>query len=77
MAKFPSVEWVKEYSQKLNENKSYEEAARTWEGDFLFIITPDEGLDRLDELVDKARESACSTTSCRVPVEDDYRRLFQ
>jgi alcohol dehydrogenase class IV len=31
---------------------------------------------RLDELVDRARESACSTTSCRVPVEDDHRRLF-
>jgi hypothetical protein len=46
MARFPSIEWVKEYSQKLNESKSYEEAARTWEGDFLFVVTPDEGLDK-------------------------------
>ncbi len=46
MARFPSDEWVTEYAQKLNENKNYEEAARTWEGDFLFVVTPDEGLDR-------------------------------
>jgi putative sterol carrier protein len=46
MTKFPSDEWVKEFAQKLNENKSYEEAAKTWEGDFLFVVTPDEGLDR-------------------------------
>jgi alcohol dehydrogenase class IV len=40
-------------------------------------ITDKDFAARLDELVEKATESACSTTSCRVPVEDDYRRLFQ
>ncbi len=43
---FPSDEWVKEFCRKLNENKAYEEAAKNWEGDFLFIVTPDEELDR-------------------------------
>ncbi len=46
MAKFPSDEWVKEFCKTLNQNKAYEEAAKTWEGDFLFIITPDEDLDK-------------------------------
>jgi len=44
--KFPSPEWIKEFHKILNENKAYQEAAKNWEGDFLFIITPDEGLDR-------------------------------
>jgi len=43
---FPSDKWVKEFCRKLNENKTYEEAAKNWEGDFLFIITPDGSLDR-------------------------------
>ena len=38
MAKFPSEEWIKLYMEQLNANKSYEEAAKTWEGDFLFVV---------------------------------------
>jgi putative sterol carrier protein len=41
LAKFPSEEWAKIYMQQLNANKSYEDAAKTWEGDFLFIIQAD------------------------------------
>ena len=41
MAKFPSEEWVKLYMEQLNVNKNYEEAAKTWEGDFLFVIQAD------------------------------------
>ncbi len=44
--KFPSEEWIKAFKEELNKNKAYEEAAKDWEGDFLFIITPDEGLDK-------------------------------
>ncbi len=46
MVKFPSEEWIKAFKEELNKNKAYEEAAKDWEGDFLFIVTPDEGLDR-------------------------------
>ncbi len=42
--KFPSEEWIKAYKDELNKNTAYEEAAKDWEGDFLFIITPGEGL---------------------------------
>jgi putative sterol carrier protein len=44
MVKFPSDEWIKIFKEKLNESKTYEEVAKEWEGDFLFIITPDEEL---------------------------------
>jgi putative sterol carrier protein len=44
--KFPGEEWIKAYKEELNKNEAYAEAAKDWEGDFLFIVTPDEGLDR-------------------------------
>jgi len=44
--KFPSEEWIKAFRDEINKNKAYEEAAKDWEGDFLFIATPDEGLDK-------------------------------
>jgi putative sterol carrier protein len=46
MIRFPSDEWVRRFKEELNKNKAYEDAAKTWEGDFLFIITPDDGLKR-------------------------------
>ena len=44
MVRFPSDEWIKIFKEELNKSKSYEEVAKTWEGDFLFVITPDEEL---------------------------------
>jgi len=41
MVRFPSDEWIKIFKEKLNNNKVYEEVAKDWEGDFLFVITPD------------------------------------
>lgn len=40
MVKFGDPEWVESFVTTLNKNKAYEEAAETWEGDFLFIIWP-------------------------------------
>ncbi|MHA1340458.1 MAG: SCP2 sterol-binding domain-containing protein [Promethearchaeota archaeon] len=42
---FGTEEWLKVYVEKLNQNKKYEDAAKTWEGDFLFIIEPAGNLD--------------------------------
>lgn len=39
---FPSEEWAQANVEKINSNESYETAAATWEGDFLFVIEPDE-----------------------------------
>jgi putative sterol carrier protein len=41
--KFPSDEWIKELSTRLNASESYERSARDWEGDFIFVVEPDEG----------------------------------
>jgi putative sterol carrier protein len=42
LVKFLSDEWVKCFKDKVNKNKTYEESAKNWEGDFLFVISPDE-----------------------------------
>jgi putative sterol carrier protein len=44
MAKFPSEEWVAEFKNQINANPAYREAAKTWEGDFYFIVEPEGGL---------------------------------
>lgn len=38
---YPSDEWVAKYMELLNKNDRYEDAAKTWEGDFVFEITAD------------------------------------
>jgi putative sterol carrier protein len=40
---FPTLEWAKAFKDKLNsdEGKEWQEAAKDWEGDFLFVIKPD------------------------------------
>ncbi|MHA1791049.1 MAG: SCP2 sterol-binding domain-containing protein [Promethearchaeota archaeon] len=35
---FMSEDWIKAYVDALNSNKAYEEAAKTWEGDFHFVV---------------------------------------
>ena len=44
MAKFPSEDWIKLFKDAVNSNAAYEDAARTWEGDFLFVVQPDSNL---------------------------------
>ena len=39
---FPSDAWIKELSHQLNESASYARSARDWEGDFIFVVEPDE-----------------------------------
>jgi putative sterol carrier protein len=38
---FPSAEWIEKYMELLNKNAAYEDAAKTWEGDFVFEVTVD------------------------------------
>ncbi len=44
MAEFPSQEWIEGFMEVLNENEAYEDAAKDWEGDFLFVCTPEGNL---------------------------------
>ena len=41
---FPSEEWLIALVDILNSNQEYQEAAKNWEGDFYFIIEPEDGL---------------------------------
>jgi putative sterol carrier protein len=40
MAKYLSQEWCDLYKEEINKSAAYEEAAKTWEGDFYFITEP-------------------------------------
>jgi putative sterol carrier protein len=51
MAKFGTPEWLDAYVKTLNANKAYQDAAATWEGDFLFIVHADPAADIKQELV--------------------------
>jgi len=39
---FPSAEWVQALQQELNTSPAYADAAKHWEGDFYFVIEPDQ-----------------------------------
>ncbi len=40
MAKFFSQEWCDLYKNEINSSVDYEKSAKTWEGDFFFIMEP-------------------------------------
>jgi putative sterol carrier protein len=40
--KFPSDAWIKQLSQQLNSSEAYEKSAKDWEGDFVFVVEPDD-----------------------------------
>jgi putative sterol carrier protein len=44
LAVFPSKEWITLFKDSVNANAAYEDAAKTWEGDFLFVVHPDSAL---------------------------------
>jgi putative sterol carrier protein len=44
MPQFPSDEWIKALMDKVNESEAYRQAAKTWEGDFYFVVNASPGL---------------------------------
>jgi putative sterol carrier protein len=38
MLRFASDEWAKAFMEQINDSEAYADAAKTWEGDFFFII---------------------------------------
>lgn len=41
---FLSDAWIKKLKEELNQNEDYQRSARDWEGDFIFVIEPDDEL---------------------------------
>jgi len=76
-----SDEWVKEYIRLLNESKEYEEAAKDWEGDFLFVVEPDEGLEKplyayIDLYHGKARDGYVVDDPSKVSAAFEFRGKY-
>jgi putative sterol carrier protein len=42
--KFPSDTWIKALREELNASESYQRSAKDWEGDFIFVVEPDDAL---------------------------------
>jgi putative sterol carrier protein len=43
--RFPSDEYVQAVMDVLNNDQQYAEVARNWEGDILFVVEPDKGVE--------------------------------
>ena len=41
MTKFLSDEWARAFMDEMNQSRAFAEAAKTWEGDFLFVMEPE------------------------------------
>lgn len=41
MPVFPSNEWLQAFKETVNRSEAYARAAKNWEGDFYFIVTPE------------------------------------
>ncbi len=39
--KFATDEWIKALADELNKSEAYAEAAKTWEGDFYWVVEPE------------------------------------
>lgn len=39
---FPSDAWINKLREELNKNEAYMRAAKDWEGNFIFIVEPDQ-----------------------------------
>lgn len=44
MPKFATDQWLQSLKEELNQSEAYARAAKDWEGDFYFVITPADGL---------------------------------
>lgn len=48
---FPSEEWIQALRDLLNASESYQRSAKDWEGDFIFVVEPDEVYPNTDYLL--------------------------
>lgn len=72
---FPSDAWIKELSKRLNESDSYARSARDWEGDFIFVVEPDETYDETAYLF-LGLYHGKSTDAARIEREDERDAEF-
>lgn len=85
---FPGPEWLEQFKNELNRSEAYASAAKSWEGDFHFIVKPGDGLKApvkfyLDLWHGKCREAHIVTGTERKRSEftitgslDTYRQII-
>ena len=72
--RFPSDAWIKALMEELNKSAAYAEAAKTWEGDFYFVVDPGGSLTKttllyMDLWHGKCREAfEVTDESAKIPV---------
>jgi putative sterol carrier protein len=86
---FPSPEWTAQLQTVVNNDQAYAQSAKTWEGDFYFIIEPGPGIKQpvkmyLDLWHGKCREAhIVAGAENKVPeftisgTLETYRRVFE
>jgi putative sterol carrier protein len=79
LPKFPSEEWAKEYSEKLNSNPNYEDAGKNWEGSITFVVEKDSAFDKdsflyLDLYHGKCRNAVFSFAESDLP-KPEYKYI--
>jgi len=72
---FPSDAWIKELSDHLNQSASYERSAKDWEGDFVFVVEPDEAYAETAYLF-LGLHHGKSTGAARVESQDEREAAF-
>ncbi len=70
MPRFPSQEWIEVFMQELNSNEEYAEAAKDWEGDFLFVTKPDGNLKEEVTFYVDLWHGKCRSARMLTPEED-------
>ena len=78
---FGTEEWIKAYMETLNKNEAYAEAAKTWEGDFVFIVRKDGPLDHdiyfwVDLYHGKARDGRALSSPDEVKAEYTFEGAY-
>jgi len=86
---FPSAEWTEQLMTEVNRSEAYASSAKTWEGDFYFVIEPGPGVKEpvkmyLDLWHGKCREAYLVTGPDTKKPEftisatlDNYRKVFK
>lgn len=71
---FPSDEWIEAYKEALNgeAGEGFQKASEEWEGDFLFVINPDDKFEEtvhlyIDLYHGKCRDAKMFTDASAVP----------
>ena len=76
MVKFLTDEWIQEFKSVVNASEKYEEAAKTWEGDFLFVVEDKENEKTYTYYIDlwhgKCRNAYLVTEDKQPPEEVEF-----